>query len=349
MKIGIVGFPGSGKTTIFNALTGLHAETGIGGKAKDNLGVIKVPDGRVDRLEEMFKSRKKVFAEVTFVDVAARPDAGRSKGLDPLVVQSMRECEALVPLLRDFANPTLAEPPEAGRDMDRFREELILSDLIPLEKRRERIKKEAGSEKERALIGRCIARLESEQPLLGMEFHPEEQALLSGFSLLSGKPLLYLVNQEEEAFAAGIPQAMVTKAEEAGVPLMAISGKIEMDIAELPEGEQGEFLEALGAAQSARERFIRKSYELLSLITFLTTGEDESRAWTIRRGTTALKAAGKVHSDIERGFIRAEVVAYDDLVAAGGFKQTRDAGTLRLEGKEYIVQDGDVAHFRFNV
>jgi len=354
MKIGIVGFPGSGKSTIFNALTGLTDDSPPGGKARERIGVIKVPDPRVDRLTELSLSKKSTFAEIAFIDVAGRPEGaghalGAGKGLDPSVIQAMRECEALVVVLRAFENPMLSAPPDPGAELDRFREELILTDQIPLENRRERMKKEAGKDAEKSLVQRCIERLEAGQPLAGMEFSAEDRRILAGFALISLKPLLVLLNQTEADFPKGIPAGLRAKADAEGLALMAISGKIEMDIAALPPEEQTEFLQELGVRESARDRFIRACYAMLDLISFLTTGEDESRAWPIRRGTTAQKAAGRIHSDIERGFIRAELIAYDDLAALGGEKQARDKGKLRLEGKTYIVQDGDVINFRFNV
>lgn len=350
MKVGIVGFPGSGKTTIFNALTGLRAETGPGGKARENTGVIKVPDERVARLAELHQSKKQVLAEMQFVDVAAPPDAQtRGGGLPSQVLLAMQGCEALVLVLRGFANPMLEAAPDPTRELSAFLAELILSDLGPLENRRERIRKETGKDRERALLDKCIDHLEAERPMRALTLENSETTLLSGFGLLTAKPVLVLLNQEEADFAGGLRGPAAATAEAAELELMAISGKLEMDIAELPPEEQGEYLEALGISASARDRFVQRAYALLDLISFLTTGEDESRAWPITRGTTALKAAGKVHSDIARGFIRAETIAYDDLLALGSEKKARDAGKMRAEGKEYVVHDGDVINFRFNV
>ncbi|MBI4082366.1 MAG: redox-regulated ATPase YchF [Candidatus Lambdaproteobacteria bacterium] len=350
MNVGIVGLPGAGKTTIFNALTGLRADTGYGGKGRDHMGTIKVPDPRVDTLTAMHESKRSVYAEIVFTDAVGRPEGSRpGGGLDPQVIQGMQGCDALVVVLRAFANPALAEAPEPLRDRSRFLTELILSDLGPLENRRRRIEKEAGRSREKALLERCIAHLEAERPISSLTLNEEERGQLAGFGLLSAKPLLYLLNQEEAEFPQGVPAPLQAAAQAEGYTLMGISAKIEMDIAELEPAEQIEFLRPLGVEQSARDRFVRSAYAMLDLISFLTTGKDESRAWPIRRGTTAQKAAGKIHSDIERGFIRAEVIAYDSLVALGGEKQARDAGKLRLEGKEYLVKDGDVITFRFNV
>jgi hypothetical protein len=226
---------------------------------------------------------------------------------------------------------------------------MILSDLGPLENRKERIKKDAGRKDEVALLDRCIAHLEGEAPLATLSLTPAEWAQLSGFGLLTTKPLLYLLNQAEEDFTGELPADVAALAASSGAEIMPISGKIEMDIATMAPEEQAEFLEALGLTTSARDRFVQRAYALLDLISFLTTGEDESRAWPIARGTNAQHAAGKIHSDIERGFIRAEVVAYDELVALGSEKKAKDAGKMRLEGKEYVVHDGDVINFRFNV
>jgi GTP-binding protein YchF len=353
MKIGNAGFPGSGRTTIFNALTGAHAQTGLGtggAKGKENLAVIKVPDERVDKLAELHASKKRVYAEIAFVDVVAKPQPGPAKGgLDPQTLAAMRECEALVVVVRAFANPVLEQPADPVRDLTGFMAELILSDLQPLESRRERMKKEGGKDSEKTLVARCIEQLEKEQPVSRLALSTEEHRTLAGFGLLTLKPVLCLLNQEEADFPAGVPAAVKEYAAAAGLDLMGISGKIEMDIAALPPEEQPEFLAALGLKATARDRFIQAAYAKLDLISFLTTGEDETRAWPIRRGSNAQKAAGRIHSDIERGFIRAEVIPYAELVALGSEKKAREAGKLKLEGKDTIIQDGDVIEFRFNV
>lgn len=354
MKIGIVGFPGSGKTTIFNALTGSHAQTGLGGvghgtKGRENLGTIKVPDERVDRLAELHHSKKKVYAEISFVDVAGKPQAGGKGGLDPQSLAAMRECDALVVVVRAFANPELPDPPDPKRDLSRFLAELILGDLQPLESRRERMKKEGGKDHEKALVAQCITHLEKERLLNELALSSDDIRTLAGFGLLTLKPMLCLLNQDEGDVAAGVPPDIQQHARHAGLDLMGISAKVEMDIASMAPEEQPEFLAALGLKAAARDRFIQAAYAKLDLISFLTTGPDESRAWPIKQGTTAQKAAGKIHSDIERGFIRAEVIPYADLVALGSEKKAREAGKLKLEGKDYVVLDGDVIEFRFNV
>jgi len=348
MKIGIVGYPGAGKTTIFNALTALRAETGPGGRTKENMGVVKVPDPRVDLLAEMHGSKKRVYAETLFVDVGGGTDGGAPKaGLSPKVVGAMQGCDALVLVLRAFENPALAEPADPLRDLRNLNADLILSDLGPLENRLGRLQKEPGKPGEKPLLEKCIAHLENGAALSSLKLEPAEQEVLAGFGLLSNRPVLYVLNQAEEDIPTGIPADLAAEVKDGS--LMPISAKVEMDISEMPADEQPEFLEALGLESSARDRFIQAAYALLDLIGFLTTGEDESRAWPIRRGTPAVRAAGKIHSDIERGFIRAEVASFDDFDAYGGEQGVKDAGKWRLEGKEYIMHEGDVVHFRFNV
>jgi GTP-binding protein YchF len=353
MKVGLVGFSGSGKTTVFNALTGLTAEVGgYGSREKANVGVIKVPDVRVDKLAELFNPKKKTFAEISFVDVAGpQSDAAEPSrsGLDPRLVQHWRDADALVHVVRGFDNPALAQPADPVRDIGAFESDLILTDLVQVENRIERLKKEKDSGREREAMARLKSALESEQPLRDLELSHEELTSVAGFRFLSLKPLLILANVSEDEVAAGPSSEVTALAESRRSTVIAMSGKVEMEIAELASAEQREFLEALGISEPARERFIRAAYGLLDLISFLTSGEDECRAWSIRRGTHAQKAAGVIHSDIERGFIRAEVVRFEDLIALGSEAKCREQGKLKLEGKEYLVQDGDVIHFRFNV
>ena len=353
MKVGLVGFAGSGKTTIFNTLTGLTAEVGgYGAREKANIGVIKVPDGRVDKLAEIFNPKKKTYAEVSFVDVAG-PQADEAdqthSGLDAKLVQHMREADALVHVVRAFDNPMAPQPPDPVRDIRSFDDELMLTDLVQIENRIIRLKKEKDSARESELMERLKGALEQEQPLRDLELSQEDLGLIAGFRFLSLKPLLLLINQPEEDAAASAPGEIGALADSKKLRAIAMSGKVEMEIAQLAADEQREFLQDLGIDEPARDRFIRAAYSLLDLISFLTAGEDECRAWSIRRGTIAHKAAGVIHSDIERGFIRAEVTRFEDLVELGSEARCREQGKLRLEGKEYVVHDGDVVHFRFNV
>jgi len=353
VKVGLVGFAGSGKTTVFNALTGLTAEVGgYGAREKVNVGVIKVPDHRVDKLAELYNPKKKTFAEISFVDVAGpQTEEGEhaEAGLDPKLVQHMRDVDALVHVVRAFDNPMLVQPPDAVRDIMAFDDELVLTDLVQIENRITRLKKEKDSDRERELMERLKSSLETERPLRDAELTHEELGVIAGFRFLSLKPLLLLINLGEDAVAAGPSSEVLEVASSKKLSTIAMSGKVEMEIAELAAGEQREFLDALGISEPARDRFIRAAYALLDLISFLTSGEDECRAWSIKRGTHAQRAAGVIHSDIERGFIRAEVVRFEDLVALGSEAKCREQGKLKLEGKDYVVQDGDVIHFRFNV
>jgi ribosome-binding ATPase len=353
MKVGLVGFAGSGKTTIFNTLTGLTAEVGgYGAREKANVGVIKVPDHRVDKLAEIYNPKKKTYAEISFVDVAgpqAEDGEHTHSGLDPKLVQHMREADALVHVVRAFDNPILSQAADPARDIRSFDDELMLTDLVQIENRITRLKKEKDSVREGELMVRLKTALEGERPLRDLELTHEDLGLIAGFRFLSLKPLLLLLNQPEEAVGGGVPREIQEIAEAKKFSAIAMSGKAEMEIAQLAPGEQREFLQDLGITEPARDRFIRAAYSLLDLISFLTSGEDECRAWSIKRGTTAHKAAGVIHSDIERGFIRAEVTRFEDLAALGSEARCREHGKLKLEGKEYVVQDGDVAHFRFNV
>jgi GTP-binding protein YchF len=353
MKVGLVGFAGSGKTTIFNTLTGLAAEVGgYGGREKANIGVIKVPDARIEKLAELYNPKKKTFAEISFVDVAGpQGDAGErsESGLDSKLVQHMREVDALVHVVRGFDNPMLLQAADPVRDIRAFDDELMLTDLVQIENRIARLKKEKDSGREQELMDRLKAALEDERPLRDLEISSEELTLITGFRFLSHKPLLLLLNVGEAAASADPAGEIKDLAATKGLSLISMSGSTEMEIARLDADEQKDFLQDLGVSEPARDRFIRAAYMQLDLISFLTSGEDECRAWDIRRGTIAQKAAGRIHSDIERGFIRAEVVKFEDLIELGSEARCREQGKLRLEGKEYVVQDGDVIHFRFNV
>ena len=349
MKIGIAGFPRAGKTTVFNALTGLHASVGAyADPGKPNLGTIKVPDERVDRLQAIFNPRKRTYAEIVFVDF---PGGGERSGgaLDESTLVQMRDADALVQVVRGFPDPLTQGAADPGRDIEAFKSELVLADLAIVEKRIERLRKEKGREQEAELLERCRIALEAETPLRRVALGPAETRILSGFGLLSRLPLLVVVNVPEAAVAAPLPEAVRARLAADGVPGLVLCAQIEMEIAALDPADRGAFLADLGLRESARDRFVQAAYALLDLISFLTTGEDEVRAWPIRRGTTAVKAAGKIHSDIERGFIRAEVVPYDEFIRLGSEAKCREAGKLRLEGKEYVVQDGEIIHFRFNV
>jgi GTP-binding protein YchF len=335
MKIGLVGFPGSGKTTVFNALTGLAAGTGFhSARGKTNLGTVKVPDERVVALANLFHPKKTTFAEITFSDVAG---SGAGKSLDDQTLAAMREVDALCQVVRGFPDAA-GTPPSPLAEARNLEDEMNLADLIIVEKRLERLQREKSKSAEVPLMETLKSALESGTPLRRVELTPDQWAMLAGFRFLTAKPLLLVLNVPESEAASTPPPGFVL-----------LAGQVEMDIAQMPAEEQSEFVASLGLEEPAIGRFIHAAYELLDLISFLTAGEDECRAWPIRRGLTAPKAAAKIHSDIERGFIRAEVVRWDDLVHYGSEAKCREAGKLRSEGKEYVVQDGDVINFRFNV
>ena len=349
MKVGIVGFPQAGKTTIFNALTGLHAEVGgYSEEGKTNIGVIKVPDARVDRLAQIFSPRKTTYAEIVFADFGAQAARERS-ALSASTIAQIRDVEAFALVLRGFPDPASGDAPSPVRDLAAFETELILADLGVIEKRLERLRKEKGKEREQKLLETAQETLESEKPLRAVEWSREDQVSMAGFGFISRKPLLVVLNVPEDAASQPLPADLVAALEASGQQGLVLSGAIEAEIAGLGAADRAAFLADLGLSQAAGDRFVRAAYALLDQISFLTAGEDEVRAWTIRRGTTAVRAAGKIHSDIERGFIRAEVVHFDDFVQYGSDAKCREAGKLRLEGKEYVVRDGDITHFRFNV
>ena len=344
MKIGLIGHRGAGKTTIFNMLTGLQAQVGgFAGKEEVHLGVIKVPDARIDKLSAIFKPKKTTYAEIRFTDFPPSQGEEELKSNNALVTQ-MREVDAITLVLRDF--DAEAKP---LKELNTLLTEMILADLTVVENRRGRLKKEKARPQEEALLDRCAAALENEESLRNLEFSADEENLASGFGFLSRKPLLVIFNRSEEKASVPLESAYQEELTRRRLHGLALAGKVEMEIAQLDESDRAAFLHEIGIEEPARERFIRAAYALSDLISFFTTGEDEVRAWTIAQGTVARKAAGRIHSDIERGFIRAEVVAYDDFMVHGSEAKCKEAGKFRLEGKEYVVKDADIIHFRFAV
>jgi ribosome-binding ATPase len=346
MKAGLVGYAQTGKTTLFNALTGQQAHTGAGRSGKANLGTVKVPDARIDDLTLVYKPRKTVYAEVVFVDVPGPRTKG--SGLDSAMLQALQETDALVLVLRGFPAPDGSAPTPA-RELVDFEEELILNDLGNVERRLDRLKKGPAVPGEKAALDRCLAVLNAGTSLRGIPLEPAEENALSSLSLLSRRPMLAVLNQPESDALTALPADLAKNAAERGIELLSVCSTLEAEIASLPKDEQRDFLTGMGIEKPASARVIRAAYKLLDYISFLTAGEDEVRAWPVRRGSTAPKAAGKVHSDIERGFIRAEVMRYDEFIEVKSEPRMKEIGKLRIEGKEYIVQDGDIVNFRFNV
>ena len=355
MQTGIIGLPQVGKTSLFRILTRAKVDT-RSAPAQMHLGIARVPDARVAKLAEAFKPKKVTYATIEYVDIGGL-QKDREKNSASLV--PLREADALAHVVRLFENP--AVPHEAGsldalRDIESVEIDLMLYDLEQATKRIERVekdlkkKKETILETELALLNRCRQALESEKPLRELEFKPEEIKMLTGFMFLTRKPMLYVLNLGDEE-AADINRVvekyhlekLAAKLHTAVVPFC---GKIEAELAELDDAEVAEMMKAYGLAESGRDRLIQASYRLLGLLSFLTCGEPEVRAWTIERGMTAQQAAGAIHSDLERGFIKAEVVKWEDLLNAGSFGAAREKAQVRLEGKDYIVQDGDVILFR---
>ncbi|MCL6106320.1 MAG: redox-regulated ATPase YchF [Actinobacteria bacterium] len=365
MKLGIIGLPNAGKTTIFNALTGQELEAtpypnplGTG----HHVGVVHVPDQRLDRLTEMYKPRKTTPADVTCVDIT-----GFSRGISASkqkagVFNEAWDVDAIIHVVRAFADPSVVHSEggvDPAADAAALELELVFSDLELVETRLERIaasmKKGIGEGlgAEQAVLEKCRAQLEEEKPLRNLALTDKERAAIGSLQFVSVKPELVVLNVGEEEIDAPATESAVASLGDfyqgKDALVFSLSGKIETELSQLEPEEAALFLEDLGIAEPAMNRVIREAYSLLGLISFLTAGEDEVKAWTIRRRTPAVKAAGKIHSDIERGFIRAEVVAYDDLMSAGSMAKARDAGKVRLEGKDYAVQDGDIINFRFNV
>jgi GTP-binding protein YchF len=308
-----------------------------------------VPDDRVQALTGLYRPKKSTLAEITFCDVAAASAGSQGQSLDETTLRAMREVDALCQVVRGFTGAA-GEAPDPLAEAKVLEDEMNLADLILLEKRLERLAKEKAKTGEAELLGTLKAALEAGTPLRRLDgISPEAWGTLVGYRFLTQKPLLLVLNVPEDQAAVPAPEDLARHARGAGLGLVVLAGQVEMDIAQMSPEDQREFVASLGLAEPAIARFIREAYALLDLISFLTAGEDECRAWPIRRGLTAPKAAGKIHSDIERGFIRAEVAHWEDLVRLGSEAKCREAGKLRSEGKEYVVHDGDVINFRFNV
>lgn len=366
MKVGIIGLPASGKTTVFNAVTGGHAAVGSFGGAQDaNIGVVAVPDVRQDWLSGLYKPKKTTYATVELVDVAGMvPGTAQKEGFSPQLIQHLRQVDALVHVVRAFTDPSVPHPDGSInplRDAELLELELILADLAVVQKRLEKLDQEIarkkGTEKtaaelEKEILNRLKELLTKEEPLRRLTFSEEELKVVRGYTFLSQKPLLLVANIDEGDI--GKTESVALKslqpfAQAKGAPLLAFSAKAEMEIAQMDEAERGEFLTALGIDESGRDKLIRAAYELLRVIPFFTVGEDEVKAWTITAGTAAQEAARKIHSDIARGFIRAEVAAFQALKECGSWNAAKEKGLVRLEGKEYVVQNGDCINFRFAV
>jgi ribosome-binding ATPase len=354
MRTGIIGLPQTGKTSLFRILTRAHLEPKKEHGA--HIGMAHVPDARLERLAALYHPRKITYAAIEFRDIGGLV---HDRARDSEYLVQVREMDALAHVVRAFENP--AVPPPAGgidpkRDVASVELDLILYDLDQAERRIERIEKELKKKKDPALeqelplLRRCRTLLEGETPLRAAPFAAEEQKLLVGFQFLSQKPMLVVLNvgegeaAETERAAAG--RGLDGLAARPGTGWVALCGKLEAELAELAETEAAELMRAYGLAESGRDRFLRASYALLGVISFLTLSEPECRAWPVRRGTTALEAAATVHTEIARGFVKAEVIRWDELLAAGSWPAAREAGKVRLEGKEYTVQDGDVIFFR---
>ncbi|TMB52634.1 MAG: redox-regulated ATPase YchF [Chloroflexi bacterium] len=361
MQVTIIGLPSAGKTTVFNALTGVQAETGFsGGRAAPNLAVVKVPDARLDRLAELYHPRKVTPADVTYADVAIPAGAAGEGTVAPDLLAQVRNADALVHVLRAFDGGAAERAADPWRDLEELDLEYAVADLGVVQKRLEKLRTSGrhGSPAEReanaleeALLERIEPHLAEGHPLRGLPLEEDEEKRLRGYRFLTQKPVLVLVNVDE-ARLPEVPAIEEDGQERHGGPevhVAALAGKLEAEIAQLSPEDARIFLEDLGIGEASRGRMIRLTYALLGLFSFFTGGEDECRAWTLRRGATAVDAAAAIHSDLARGFIRAEVVTFDDLMACGSTAEARRRGLLRSEGKAYQVQDGDVIEVLFNV
>lgn len=352
LSIGIVGLPNVGKSTLFNILTkkGVDASNYPFCTIEPNVGVVRVPDFRVEKLAEISKPAKTIYTTIEFVDIAGLvAGASKGEGLGNKFLAHIRECDAICEVVREFKDTNVIHvdgrvDPES--DKETINLELILADLATIEKRLEKSRREAKSGNKEIIFQneiseRIFKHLESGKAVRDLEFTEEEMVFVKSLCLLTIKPMIYLLNIDE-----GYGGENILKAEKEEV--IAVNVKLEEEIASLPEEEQAEYIKELGLEQSGLDKLIRGAYDILGLDTFFTTGPDETRAWTIKKGTKAPQAAGTIHTDFIKGFVRAEVISFDQFIAAGGDAKARELGTLRVEGKEYIVKDGDICNFLIN-
>ncbi|MCB9133856.1 MAG: redox-regulated ATPase YchF [Anaerolineales bacterium] len=355
MRLGIIGLPQSGKTTIFNALTRGNQPTSMGGgRFEVHTSVVDVPDPRVDRLSAMFNPKKTTYTKVTFADIAGLDGAAGQSGISGQLLNQLTQMDGFILVVRAFADDNIPHP--AGsvhpqRDVETMAEEFLLNDLIAVERKMERLeeeKKKGGGrdkaviQREKELFEKLNAQLSENQPLRHLVLNAEEEKILAGFGFLSLKPLLVVPNLAEDQDTIQINPGE-------GVQTLPLRGQLEMEIAQLAPDEAEIFMAEYGLEESSLARMIHMAYQILGVQSFFTVGEDEVRAWTVPVGATAPEAAGAIHSDLQKGFIRAEVVSYEDLMELGGMAEARGKGKLHVEGKEYIVKDGDIVHIRFNL